>query len=329
MIDIDGRVRHSLANHASDAPDGADLLAAVHRRAHRSTVRRRLVLGGTAAVVAAAVAVPVTGLIGGARDAVSPAPVGAATRDSVVFAPGRALTISFPLTPEWLPPGTTAYVRRGGADPYLELNAAEGLQVFAVFVGSRPSPEEIPADRQRPGGAKPVQIGGRQGIVYDGGPGTDLLYLAFERRPGQHVFIQYRNPPGTEADLKRIAEGLVDRPLTQQPRFGFEQLPRGYVLAHVGGSSVGFRPVAGGEESRAVLVELIPARDSRRLTTGERVTVAGKSGLVSDVGGRQRLELQLGDDRFLAVEVPGGVSREGLLRFVAGITVPADVPPGS
>ena len=323
MIDIDSRVRQSLASQAAHAPDGADLLGAVHARSRRYTIRRRIVVGGLAAAVAVLVAVPALGLLDSAGNStLQPATPGV----PVVLEKGPEPTLSFPLTPAWLPPGLTAPKIRispgsNGSVSY----AAVGDDSLYISVGDHDWSTDPPiASNQPEPTIAPIQVGSKTGkLVSMGDPmTTDSLSVLFERQPGQWVHVSRVSYQLNGTDLARIGASLTDKPLVLTVPFTFTLLPRGYEATESNGESLtlapkGVRPEEASARQFAVAMHLI---SRGKLGPGERVTVGGRKGTLLIADGKYRLQLLRGHDQRIEIKAPAGsLTRAEFLRYAEGV----------
>ncbi len=323
MIDIDSRVRESLVSQAAHAPDGAELLGAVHARSRRYTVRRRLVVGGLAAAVAVLVAVPLLDQSGGRRSTLQPA----APSNPVVLEKGPEPTLSFPLTPSWLPPGLTEPKLRIGPGTNGSVSyAAAGNDSLAISIDDHDWTTDPPvASDQVVPTIAPIQVGSKTGkLVSLGDPmTTDSLSVLFERKPGQWVNVSRSSYQLNGTDLARVGAGLTDKALIRTVPFTFTLLPRGYEATASNGESLTLAP-------KGVRPESAPARQfvasmqfiSRgELGPGARITVGGRqAALLLLARGNYRLQVLLDRNQRIEIKAPtGALSREDFLRYAEGV----------
>jgi hypothetical protein len=320
MIDIDNRVRESLVSQAAHAPDGADLLGAVHARSRRYAVRRRIALGGLAAAVAVLVAVPLLGRLGDGPATLQPADSGT----PVVLEKGPQPALTFPLTPTWLPPGLAApTVHLGsGLGSSLQYTTTAGRQAVSVSIEDRDSSNDPPiADNQVMPVIRPIQVGTKTGkqLAYGDITGPDgTLAVLFERAPGQWVQIHRGDHQLNAADLARIGAGLIDKRLTRPGPFTFELQPRGYVATESNGEALTLAPK--GVRTGRQFVVTMQFVTGGELGSGEQVTVGGRPGRLVVADGNYRLRVRLDENQRIELRAPAGsLRRADFLRYAAGV----------
>lgn len=229
-----------------DAEIGAHLLYAVRRRARRTTVRRRVAAGGTAAL-AIGVAVPVMvvsyqGYQGrGGTDTVLTAPSTTPGRPPTGHLVRAAYRLpDIPVTPGWLPgtvPQWTASsfgleYRFGGGIPGVRIQVKDNDGFLAVDSGDHTTVNGVPAIVAH-------NIKER---------GQTVLTLVWQRRPGQWVSVAWMGGTGgadrtgtDSATLVHLAEDLRDAGMTVREPYRLAWLPRDAVFAGVFDDEMEFR----------------------------------------------------------------------------------------
>ena len=328
MPTVEEELTQLLRDRAEQVPGDPQLARKATARSARMAVRSRALVAVSAAA-AVAVAVGVTVVFGG-PDRNSSAPVVANTAPADFLVPAPSLSITFPLTPTYLPPGS-------GTEPQLELNAD---QMVAVYQGSGPRSTKVIVVVQKGEPApepeadrSPITVEGKQGILSRHPSGQSVSWL---RRPGQWVSVSgfvfvpdaYDGEDLDTAELVRIAEGLVDRPQTQRAAFNIELAPAGHELIENGSGQVVFAPAGEGLDA-ARLVRISTSRGSEAVArdevTGEKsVIVRGRAGILGTQKDTGHLSISVPlapDDSRLDIVVPsdGPWTEEVLLRFAEGI----------
>jgi hypothetical protein len=343
VTDLDGLLRGALHRHAEEAPVGADLLAAVHRRSRRLARRRRLAVVGGAALLAA-LSVPALAAVphGGAQPAAtphSPAPAPSADRVSappsaapsstaprtstpdpgVRLQPPAYVTPVFPFRPTVTPVG-------GLAPPEVTLAGGELVASYAandpvagadvdIRVGPRPPGLTDPADHAGPVQETPHQVRGHPGTLRRVvvAP-ANRLSLYWPEAPGQWVRVD-TDDTLTDAQLVRLADALAPAAVPVVTPFRFDLVPAGMVLDTSSRSEVAFRPPGGTALVDCALV-------GPRPLTGPTVRVGGYDGVLHRTATGATLTVAL-DDRgeTLVVQVPAEypISDADLTRFAAGV----------
>lgn len=314
-----------LDHYADDAPGAEGLLAAVHARSRRKA-RRRTTAGAlvTAAVFTAAGGVVAYTGMPGARDPV----VLAWQNASSSFLVPADLRPSFPIAPDYLPPGLQTEPRlsaeRGSHTASWErLQSGQDGPLSALWV----TVSATEPDRDDRTASTSVDIGGKTAALrrYDA-----LTAITWQRAPGQWVHVN-GFAPVTEAQTLAFARSLRDEPIRQDAAFELDVAPDGYVLAehHRNGLTIG--PADGTpnaqDDPRAVAVaarRFGDATDGR----GTPVRIGDRTGWLDETNGRFQLVLRMGGDLRLDVSTPatGEWDQEELARFVDGITYSGETP---
>ncbi len=353
MIDIDSQVRDTLADHASEAPGGGDLLSAVHARSRRYTIRRRTVLGGVAASVVAVLSTAVIVASAGPPSTLEPAK--SPEKSRIVLAPWADApeATKFPLTPGWLPPGAKPPVVHGSGD-FIELIVDVGdTQAFVLAIGSKPASQ---IDGTKDAVRKALTVNGKKAelLTPEMQPEqvSPIATLSVERTPGQWVRIVGLGENRHEAVLTRVAANLRDKPLAASSRLTFAVYPEGYLVSVNTPAQVVFRRAdafAGADRVDEFRVHYRKLHnDDGRRPDAESVQVNGRQAWLRKTGfdlfnpedpplkgagepHRYLLEIHIENGQYLRVEGPGSpeLSREDFLRFAAGITVPPGLTVGT
>lgn len=310
---------------AGQAPDDPALLGKVRAGTRRRALRRR-----TGAALAA-----VAVLAGGALVATSLPSRGTASRyadPSGFLVDGRGLSLTFPLSPSYLPAGLAARTPRlrasGGVDEAswdCGVCMAPMPAQVVVYVGSSP-------DVLGPPGS-PTTVGPRPASV------TCLSSdrrcdLSWKRAPGQYVRVQGVNQAASIAALRRVAEGLRNEPVVHRPRLVLGLVPRAGCRLE---SATDRRTELVGDSLETacnVRVDLLTPQDlasgQHHDGEGEPVTLGGHRGFLRtsnqglSVAPSLEALLDAGGGSHLLVTVPDGHGwdRIELDRFVAAIGLP-------
>jgi len=311
MTSLDQALTETFAGVAQGAPDDFGLLSRVQVATKRRTRSRRVVvLAGGLAAATAVVAVGLNILPGGRTHADRFAdPTG-------FLVDNRSAEKAFPFTPSYLPADVTG-------DPMLDVYNNYG---YADFVPGGVAISYAAA----PGSAKGIAttVDGKPGRLSCGGAGPCLL--SWRRSATVHVTVQ---TDSTEAETRRIAEGLRDEPIIQKPKIVLGLLPAfGCHLSLITSSSTVYNPIDGGQAC-PVSVEVLSRGDAETsvgpvTVIDDPATIGGYTGKLvgyaSDTEQFWQATLDLGGGRRLVVRAPQGHGwdRGELDRFVRAIIVP-------
>jgi hypothetical protein len=314
MSDVEHRVRDLLQRHATDAPAGATLLAAVRTESRRRARRTRVLLAAVVTVLAGAGAtLPL-------RLAAAPATVAA---PSALSEPAGPATVTFPLSRPGEPgaaPAAPPEIRLAAGLPTLSqpLPGADGVTVTVTVHPARP-PLLAAAT-----GTTPVTVRGHQGVAVEwSDAGEPELSLVWQDSAEQ--WFELRASPRVPADrLAGFAKTLQPVPVTTPAPFTFALVPDGYTVDNISPAAVTFCPPDGAFDQSFVGKITVMLGVTGEQSPGRRVDVAGRPGtLTGPADGWISLEVDLGDGRLLvvqsAVRVP--LPEPDLIRFAAGITV--------
>lgn len=253
-MDIENLIKDTFTAHEHVAPDGDEVLAAARRRIDRGrTVVGRPFAVAAGVVVLTLVAVTVIALNrpGSSDSAPVAAPSGtASTAEQAID------DLAMPFALDWLPPGEVEYQWRristwstpeqpdvpvyGGE--YMLTVTADG-QILQINVQEhRMTPVDSRAIQSGP--ARPVTIGGRQGVETSrpDGPGGYELYVARSKGGSMYVHVAVAHgsstaPPQQLIDTgRRIAENIrFPGMATVTPAFGLrDDLPDGLRICAFG-----------------------------------------------------------------------------------------------
>jgi hypothetical protein len=314
-----------LNQHANDAPGAEGLLAAVHARSRRKTRRRTTASAlATAAVFTAAGGVVAYTGMPGARGPV----VLTWQNASSSFLVPADLRPSFPVAPDYLPPGLEAEPRLS-AERGSHTASWERLQSGqdGPLSGLSATVSTTEPDRDDRTASTSVDIGGRTAALrrYEA-----LTAITWQRAPGQWVHVN-GSAPVTEAQTLAFARSLRDEPIRQEAAFELDVAPEGHVLAAHHSSGLTLGPSNGTptpqDDARAINVAVRRASDATD-GHGTAVRIRDRSGWLDEANGRFHLVLRMEDDLRLDVNTPatGEWDREELARFVNGITYSGETP---
>jgi|GEM_PF-6288867 len=311
MTSLDQALTETFAAVAQQAPDDLGLLSRVQVATKRRTRSRRVVvLAGGLAAATAVVAVGLNVLPGGRTHADRFAdPTG-------FLVDNRSAERAFPFTLSYLPAGVTG-------DPMLDVYNNYGYAEF------EPGGVRI-SYAAAPGSAKGIAttVDGKPGRLSCGGAGPCLL--SWRRSATTYVTVQ---TDSTEAETRRIAEGLRDEPIIQKPKVVLGLLPAvGCHLSLITSSSTVYNPIDGGQAC-PVSVEVLSRGDAETsvgpvTVIADPATIGGYTGKLvgyaSDIEQFWQATLDLGGGRRLVVRAPQGHGwdRGELDRFVRAIIVP-------
>jgi hypothetical protein len=322
--------------HEHLAPDAGDVLVQIRVGTVRAT-RRRLALRTAAAVAAIVVAVPIAYVWADRHAQLSVVPADAPTRSRTTLIPGPLPAVPFPLTPGWLPPGLHSNPTAGAL--WIIETSKPDEPAFHVSIAPR---------HVKRAGSRQVPVGGKPGEFLTADARSGQTSVSFERSPGRWVTIVGFGGRGTEATLVRIATNLRDEPVTSGTALKFALLPKGYVPMVLSPYQVVLRLSEGNgrEDPRRFRIHYRKLFGDHR--KGERVLVGGREAWLRKAGledpmnpedaprpgatrYRYLLEIPIENGQYLRVETPDNteLSRADVLRFAAGITVPAGVDPGT
>lgn len=342
-MNLDDEVRGTLLAHADHAPDGAGMLEAVGHRARRLELRRRV---GTAA---AAVVATVTVLIGtpyllaplrpghnqgagspsASTTGPSTTPTPGATSSSVPswpstvqLVPAALPLVTFPLTPQWVPPGIgEATVGRNDYDVRLVYLWPSSYLITNV------GPELVPPEWQ-PTTTQSTTVGSRPatlttGTTSDGKPAVRITWQLPDRR---WVDLQSSGTL-TKADVKRFADNLRSQPLTRPLPFTLALVPAGYQVIfqelHPELTPYEFyfamAPTANLDEP-TTWISVRRTADDAKPTGGQPVQVGPDPGEITVADGRISLTVHRPGFDFVVGEADHGpLSIDDLIRFAIGV----------
>lgn len=354
MNDVDAELRALLTERAADIPAAVGLFEAVHRRERRAR-QRRLALASVVVVLL---------LLAGATVA------WATQRDDRLVPtnpPARGLKAPpSPVSVTWVPAGFTTpqvslvsretwsikSIRRDPlaqltvrvAPAALKIRTGLGTRRTITINGVKATYYTVPLDLK---GAKP----------YGQTPPPaqrPMAQLTFQRKPGQWVQLDVHNVTGkpnlgvTEQDVRKIAEGLVDRPMPVPDLLRFKSIPAGVAFGSVwdnygNGAEVQFVDPAEPPEATDVngghstsyripfLVQAVSTKDptlnSSTLGNGaakvRTIRVDGRDVTLysPDVWRRQTVVLPFGTGQVLLVSAASslGLKDQQLARFAFGV----------
>ncbi|GAA3225246.1 hypothetical protein ACFO1B_49325 [Dactylosporangium siamense] len=317
MSDVEHRVRDLLQRHATDAPAGATLLAAVRTESRRRTRRTRLLVAAVVTVLAGALAaLPL-------RLAAAPVTVAA---PSALTTPDASATVTFPLSP---PSGSEAGSEAGSGAA--EVRLAAGLPTLSWSLPGTDATATLtmsPTRPAMPATATPAAVRGRPGlaaVLPD--DGVSLVW----QESAEQWFELRAYPPVPVDHLAGTAKSLMPVPVTTPAPFTFTVVPAGYTIDNINTSAVTFCPADVPFDQSFVGKITVMLGVTGEQAPGRQVDVAGHPGTVtSSADGWTALQVDLGDGRLLvvqsAVRVP--LPEPDLIRFAAGITVNPAATPG-
>ncbi|OLE23804.1 MAG: hypothetical protein AUG44_21135 [Actinobacteria bacterium 13_1_20CM_3_71_11] len=346
MADVEALLRSTMRRHATHAPVGPDLLAAVHARSHRIARRRR-----TAVTVLAAVAVPaalaVSVLTAVPRDAAPPGsvavvpstgttPVSAPASSSPAatppgqpppalrLVPPASATPVFPYRPVFTPIG-------GLAAPVVTLVDGELTAYYAAHDPVRGADVTIRVsarapeftDPGRPFHQTPQRVRGHPAVLRTVVmPPADRLSLYWMEGAGQWVRVD-TDDTLTDADVVRLADALAPAAVPVVVPFRFDVVPAGMTVNTSTDSEVAFGVSAGAPAVDCTLL-------APRALTGPTVRVGRYAATLRRTGAAATLTVALDDlGATLVVVVPARypVTNADLIRFARGIQVTSQAQP--
>ncbi|RSM65436.1 hypothetical protein DMB66_16435 [Actinoplanes sp. ATCC 53533] len=328
---LEDDLRATLREHAAEPAMRPDLLDEVRGGIRRAN-RRRVAVLGAAALLVAAIAVPVAVTNGRAS---APVPLQSAPADPIAgWERPRVEPPTFPLTPGWTPSGVGAS-RVGRAGPTLLLGYERGpTEHVEVEVGPEPGSwwaEGDGSDRATTVSGRPAKVRAVGADVYQGmNPGEDqYVGIRWQLADGRWVQVSSEGH-STESDVLRFARGLRLRTLPASPvPFTVAAAPAGLVLQTMTKDYLCLAPpalLADPDGGRGICVVVdAPAEHNRPAPEDERLIVGGRRATLSgNEDGPGSLTVPLDSRRVLTVyvkqeDVP--VTREQLIRFAEGITV--------
>jgi hypothetical protein len=206
LEDLVRAVQHEQAERAVDP---RRVLAALPQRRVRAVRRRRLVLAGVAAAVAAVVAVPVFAL----RQGPAPQPPSATPGPSVSPAPGQLVPLKY--SPGWLPAGYAEYSRTirppgslnrawAAAPPTSPVRLSELTGILSMTVGGA-------ADATEDASGETVDINGVRGVYRAEEPSRVTWQL-----DGTRISIGMLKPLLPKDTLLRIARSVRPDPAAME-----------------------------------------------------------------------------------------------------------------
>ena len=296
---------------ALEAPDDLGLLSRVQVASLRRSRSRHLGAVVVALTAVTAVAVGASVLPGGTSHANRFAdPTG-------FLVDNRDAASTFPLTPSYLPSGAKMAPQ---LDVYTNYGEANYLDV-GVDIRYASTPSGVTGT--------PTTFGGKPGQLSCPRPG-DACRLSWQRSPGTYVTVQ---SDLSEAETRRIAQGLRDQPIVQKPKIVFGLLPAtGCHLTQIIPNSTVYNPIDGGQAC-PVSVQVLQRNEPEHPVGPSQViersaSIGGYSGklIAQQDQARQYWQaiLALPDGRRLVVNTPQGHgwNRNELDRFVRAIIVP-------
>ncbi|SHN46995.1 hypothetical protein [Cryptosporangium aurantiacum] len=376
MNEIDALMRTMLAERAHDVPEAPGLLDGVHRTVRRHRTRRRAVASLAVALVML-IAASVAWSVERDDDRLVPTERPSASPSATASPSPKGLTApASPVSLGRLPDGFSSR-------PTVTLDSVRSWTLTTTRV-SPPATVEVQVSTveltERTNQGSWRQYATTRTIDLAGTPATLSVVphrpdwpdaehqsywgayseLTFARRPGQWVRIEaYRgddssaDPAVTEADLRTIAGGLVDRPTPVEDLLRFPALPAGLTFGSLEHSSDAAgvqlvdpaspaastnRPYGGMQWDlpRAPIVVVAGGGDTAAQSVGANtdihtaLTVDGRTvqSYRSGYPKRQVLSVSLGEGRSIAVSAADslGLSTEELARFLFGITPGPDLP---
>jgi hypothetical protein len=319
---LEDDLRSTFAERAGEPAVQPDLLDEVRGGIRRANRRRAAALGA-AALLVAAIAVPVA--LTGDR---SPEPPATAWRKPSLE------PLPFPFTPAWTPPGVGAgRVEQAGPNAVLSYDDSPSGQL-QVEVGPKPGAWEAEGEDRtatvngHPATVRIVDVG-----VYEGNrPGDRYVGLRWKLADGRWVQL-ISSGPSTEDDVLRFARGLRSRNLPAGPApFTVAAAPPDLVLQQLSQERMCLAPRAAAADrdgSRGICIGLMtasadedPFADEELFGGAEPVTVAGRPGMVTTSG--TTLTARLDPERYLTVDVNQAdvpLTRDELIRFAEGVAV--------
>ena len=277
---IDDELRQMFTEREPFAPDADRTTGRILRGIplHQQRTRRRQALAGLAAlaVVAALVAAPVL-----LDDEDTP------RQDALVAAGDTDVTLQ--VTPKWLPEAvvtrtyTNVNLAEGMRAISYELGGANGILAVELHTSTRPSVRDSTAPTVLPTGA-PVAVRGQIADEYERinrQQGNQACQLLWQDGPQLWLSVLVRaegvTPDVACGTARRVAQGLVNRPLELDRPIRFGLTPRDYVLVESGTNIEAWCPRAGDNQHTPRCVQ---ARDAAHTFTanGRQVMVRGQIG---------------------------------------------------
>ncbi|MCU7727501.1 hypothetical protein ODJ79_27605 [Actinoplanes sp. KI2] len=327
-------LQRTLREEAAKPAIRPDLLDRV-RVGVRRDKRRRTAMLGAAALLTAAVAVPVV-LVGRSPSGPAriPAPPSSAIASpptpspsvtlpsTVVWEKPRLAMPAFPLTPGWLPAGLgPRRVDQLGRNVLLMYEDGRG-DVLSVEVGPVPGDWEVEGEGDHRSTVGSASATVRTTSSYDGArPGDRYVGVRWKLADGQWAQVLSFGPR-TESQVLRFARGLHRQTLPASPApFRIAEVPHGLTLGQVSGQFLCLVPPPVTRDTMqqglCVHVEAAPAEKP----SGVSVTVAGRPATFT---GDSQLQIDLGQKRVLIVESDRsavGLTADELVHFASGIEV--------
>ena len=297
----------------------ADRIAVgVARRRHRA---RALTSGVAVALLLGAVPVAVSGWRRAAPpatpDAASAAATGTpASRARLVPAPPVAVTV--PVSPGWLPGGLSP----AAGPTFAEANVRVGRRALR-YAASPSGPVEVelialarPSESEtRPGAPEEATARERRNVRVRGHAATEdvstirstalrACLLSWQERSDTwlvvHVVEQTADARLDCGIARRVAEGLVARPLEIPRPLRFGLVPRGLTLALTGLQGDVWCDARDPSGSNWQCLTIGPGEPDADLTTGTKITVHGHEGRIR----RDRRSIDVAVPGFLGMSVP-------------------------
>ena len=336
---LEDELRLTLREEAARPAVRPDLVEQVRVGVRRDR-RRRIATAGAAALLAAAVAVPVL-LAARPQATVEQAAPGTTALPGAVPAPGtmpvtpsqapgpsgqaweraRLDLPTFPLTPGWVPGGVgPRRVDRMGPSLLLRYDDRRG-GVLSAELGPEPGSWEVEGeeDHRSTVGAAPATV--RTSRTFDGAaPGDRYVGVRWQRPDGQWVLVLSFGAR-TEAEVLRFARSLRPAPVPASPaHFELTAVPPGLTLSYLSADFVCLTPPPVTRETmqQGLCVGVATVEEPAQ---GVRLTVAGRPATFTSPS---ELRVELGAGRALTVSVDPDamdLSSDDLVRVAAGVRI--------
>jgi hypothetical protein len=320
---LEDDLRATLRERADQPAVQPDLLAEVRGGIRRANRRRAAVLGA-AALLVAAIAVPVA--LTGSRSPAPPAPPGSAG-----WHRPRLEMPTFPLTPGWTPAGFgVPEVGKVGRNRFLSYESPAGGTLEARVGPTGGDWEAEGEDRETTVGKAGATMRTVPASVYEGvNPGDGYAAVRWQLPDGNWAQVMSTGTL-TENDVLRFARGLRPGTVPASPApFTVAAAPRGLVLQQATREQWCLAPPAALSEyldGRGICITVASTSGGEEaLANEELLTVGGRPAtLLNSDEGPVELAVALDPEHALVVSVRHDdvpLTRDELVRFTEGVTV--------